>query len=98
MPDASLKIKDASGKIVLKIAGVPSRAVATRWSLKVVNVIHGIQIGHISKQWFGRARELLAAADCFSISFPLELEPIIKAVCLAAIPMIDYKHFENHCG
>jgi len=46
------------------------------------------QVGIISKQWSGIAREAFTDADNFGISFPMDLDVKIKAVLLGACFLI----------
>lgn len=48
----------------------------------------GTQVGKISKQWSGLAREYFTDADHFGISFPLDLDVKMKAVMLGACFLI----------
>jgi len=46
------------------------------------------QVGVISKQWSGIAREAFTDADVFGISFPMDLDVKMKAVMLGACFLI----------
>ena len=46
------------------------------------------KVGKISKQWSGLLKEAFTDADTFGISFPLDLDVRMKAVCLAACFLI----------
>lgn len=48
----------------------------------------GEQVGKISKQWSGLARELFTDADFFGINFPMNLDVKVKATLLAAVFLI----------
>lgn len=48
----------------------------------------GENIGKISKQWSGLAREIFTDADFFGITFPLDLDVRMKAVLLGATFLI----------
>lgn len=84
-------IKDAQGNVRLGIKGPfcptsfgscqPDVVFQLRSPDKVV-------LGSISKHWSGLLRELFTDADYFSISFPMELDPSLKAACLAGLFMI----------
>lgn len=50
--------------------------------------LDGTQVGKISKQWSGLARELFTDADNFGISFPMNLDVRMKAVMLGACILI----------
>ena len=55
------------------------------------------QIGKISKQWSGLAREMFTDADRFGIEFPLDLDVSIKAVLLGATFLIVSFLFKIFC-
>lgn len=55
----------------------------------------GTQVGKISKQWSGLARELFTDADFFGISFPLDLDVQMKAILMGACFLIDAMFFEK---
>ena len=50
------------------------------------------QVGKISKQWAGLAKELLTDADKFGISFPMDLDVKCKATLLGAVFLIVSRH------
>uniref|UniRef100_A0A6G1SI79 Phospholipid scramblase n=1 Tax=Aceria tosichella TaxID=561515 RepID=A0A6G1SI79_9ACAR len=94
----TFSIKDATGAVVLRIKGpfcpVSFGPCTGPLLFKVMNAA-GAAVGTISKEWGGLVREFLTDADNFSISFPYDLDPSIKAVLLAALFLIDYEYFEN---
>jgi len=53
------------------------------------------EIGQVTKQWSGLARELFTTADHFSISFPQDMDVRMKAIYLGALFLIDFMYFEN---
>ncbi|XP_070539282.1 phospholipid scramblase 2-like [Ptychodera flava] len=53
------------------------------------------QVGKISKQWSGLAKEMFTDADNFGITFPMDLDVNIKAVMLGACFLIDFMFFEK---
>lgn len=62
--------------------------------------IRGTQIGKISKQWSGLAREFFLDSDYFGIKFPTDLDVYTKATLLGACMLIvkiqikcNYRHF-----
>lgn len=61
-----------------------------------VLTLDGNQVGKISKQWSGLAREMFTDADHFGISFPMDLDVKMKAVMLGACFLIvsDGEAFE----
>lgn len=89
-------IKDVNGDTILRIEGP-----FCTWSICANDVefkiltIDGVEIGKISKQWSGLARELFTDADFFGISFPIDLDVNIKAITLGACFLIDAMFFEK---
>ncbi|UYV79710.1 hypothetical protein LAZ67_18000373 [Cordylochernes scorpioides] len=90
-------IEDAAGQVVLQIEG----PICT-WSLfckdvefKVLSADGTNEVGRITKQWSGLAREAFTDADHFGISFPMDLNVNIKAVMLGACFLIDFMFFEK---
>jgi len=55
----------------------------------------GDEIGKISKQWGGFAREAFTQADNFGVNFPRDLDVRMKAVLLGAVFLIDFMYFEQ---
>jgi len=53
------------------------------------------EIGKISKQWSGLAKEAFTDADNFGIQFPLDLDVKAKACLLGAVFLIDFMFFEE---
>lgn len=89
-------LKDAAGNTVLKIEGplCPMSLGCGQVVFRVTNK-NGVSVGTISKEWSGVVRELFTDADYFSISFPPDLDPSMKAVCLGALFLIDFEYFES---
>lgn len=89
-------IKNSYGDTVLRIEGP-----FCTWSICGKDVefriltMDGMEIGKISKQWSGLARELFTDADFFGISFPTDLDVNIKAIMLGACFLIDAMFFEK---
>lgn len=52
------------------------------------------KIGGIVKTWSGCTREMMSDADCYCVTFPLDMSAEFKALVLAAGVMIDYRYFE----
>uniref|UniRef100_UPI00398F77E6 phospholipid scramblase 2-like n=1 Tax=Pristiophorus japonicus TaxID=55135 RepID=UPI00398F77E6 len=52
-------------------------------------------IGRISKQWSGLAKEALTDADNFGVQFPMNLDVKMKAALLGACFLIDFMFFER---
>ncbi|XP_033149756.1 phospholipid scramblase 2-like isoform X2 [Drosophila busckii] len=84
-------IRNHAGDSVLRLKG--SALSHHKFELHAMN---GNTIGKIVKQWSGLARELFTDADCFGISFPLDLDVRMKAVLLGATFLIDFLYFENN--
>lgn len=89
-------IKDVHDDTILRIEGP-----FCTWSIcgndvefKILTM-DGAQIGKISKQWSGLARELFTDADFFGISFPMDLDVNTKAIMLGACFLIDAMFFEK---
>eukprot|EP00118_Oscarella_pearsei_P028834 m.3053 g.3053 ORF g.3053 m.3053 type:complete len:249 (+) comp9028_c0_seq2:97-843(+) len=86
----------ADGVAVLKIEGP-----CCTWNFcndvdfKVLTPNKQSQVGRISKQWSGLAKEMFTDADNFGITFPMDLDMKIKAVMLAACFLIDFMFFED---
>lgn len=84
------KLKNGADQTVLKVEG-PICPIAFGCGQPIVFRLltpQGVSIGTISKEWSGFVRELFTDADYFSISFPIDLDPAMKAVCLGALFLI----------
>jgi len=88
-------IKDQGGSPVLRIEG-PLCPISCCGDVdfKVVTM-EGQEVGLITKQWSGLAREAFTDADNFGISFPLDLDVKVKATLLGALFLIDFMYFEQ---
>lgn len=88
-------VQNANGEPVYKIEGP---ICTCRCCADVVFHIYNLdgvtEVGTIRKQWTGLIREAFTDADSFCVSFPLELDPTLKAVLLGALFLIDYMYFE----
>lgn len=62
--------------------------------LQIVTM-NGDEVGKISKQWSGIAREMFTDADFFGISFPMDLDVRMKAVMLGACFLIVRFEIKN---
>lgn len=51
--------------------------------------------GKITKKWSGLLKEGFTDADNFGVTFPVDWPDKIKALCLGAVFLIDFVHFEN---
>lgn len=84
----SFSIKNEAGETVLKIEGpccTFSICGAVEFKLMTLD---GKQVGKISKQWSGFAREMFTDSDFFGINFPGDLDVRMKAVMLGACFLI----------
>lgn len=90
-------LKDAFGNTQLKIEGPMCPVAFGRCGPAVFRVMNlsGVSVGTISKEWSGFVRELFTDADYFSMSFPMDLDPAMKAVALGALFLIDFQYFEQ---
>lgn len=53
------------------------------------------QVGKISKQWAGVAKEWFTKADNFGITFPMDLDVKAKGTLLGALYLIEFMYFEQ---
>ena len=53
-----------------------------------MNTNDGQEVGKVTKQWSGIAREAFTDADNFGINFPMDLDVRIKVVLLASVFLI----------
>lgn len=82
------KLNDATGLTRMKADG-PVCPMACGGSVTFgLRTPDGARIGQISKEWAGIVQELFTDADNFSMSFPPNLEPNMKAVCLGLLFLI----------
>lgn len=89
-------IKNVHGDTVLRIKGpfCTYSICGNDVEFKILS-LDGTEIGKISKQWSGLARELFTDADFFGISFPMDLSIDIKAIMLGACFLIDAMFFDK---
>jgi len=52
-------------------------------------------VGDIKKVWSGCCKEIASNADDYSVVFPVGVDPNYKALLMAAVILIDYRHFEE---
>ncbi|XP_031637862.1 phospholipid scramblase 2-like [Contarinia nasturtii] len=92
-------IKNQHGEEKLRIEG-PLCTTSCCGNDVVFHVVtkDGTQIGKISKQWSGFAREYLTDADNFGVNFPLDLDVRMKATLLGACILMDMRYFEHTEG
>lgn len=91
-------LKDATGRAIFRVQGpiCPLSFGSCGGDVNFrVMTMDGVSVGTISKQWGGIVREMFTDADYFAISFPHDLDPSMKAVCLGALFLIDIEYFES---
>jgi len=82
------EVLDSNGNVILKIKGSLKRY--SRLSFKITRP-HGQTIGDISRKW-----DSFSLADKFGITFPMDLDPKIKATLLGAVVLLDCKCSESN--
>lgn len=81
-------VRNAAGDTVMRVEG-PLCTFSLCGDVEFkITTNDGQQVGKISKQWSGLAREMFTDADFFGISFPLDLDVKMKAVMLGACFLI----------
>lgn len=91
----SFKINNERGETMLRIEGpFCTFSMCGDVEFNVVSLT-GENVGKISKQWSGFAREIFTDADFFGINFPMDLDVRMKAVLLGATFLIDAMFFEK---
>ncbi|KAL9908488.1 phospholipid scramblase 2 isoform X2 [Glossina fuscipes] len=91
----SFRIKNQLDEVVLRIEGpICTFSLCGDVEFNIMSLT-GENIGKISKQWSGLAREIFTDADFFGITFPLDLDVRMKAVLLGATFLIDAMFFEK---
>ncbi len=91
-------ILDAEENEIFKIHG-KCIALCCRWCSDIdfeMETMDGTNVGKVSKQWSGLAREYFTSADNFGIKFPMDLDVKLKAVILGACFLIDFMFFEQN--
>ncbi|XP_064393996.1 phospholipid scramblase 2-like isoform X2 [Halichondria panicea] len=92
-------IQNADGETILKIKGpVLGCACYADANFEVLSADGQTNVGRISKQWGGLAKEYFTDADNFGIQFPMDLDVKMKAVMLGAVFLIDFMFFESAGG
>jgi len=90
------EIQDAQHNPVLLIEGpVCTFNMCGDIEFKVLALDGSNQVGRISKQWGGFAKEAFTDADTFGITFPMDLDVKVKATMLGACFLIDFMFFEQ---
>ncbi|XP_074657461.1 phospholipid scramblase 1-like [Tubulanus polymorphus] len=89
-------IQDSKEETVLQIQGPCFHcSICGDVEFQVLSADGDVQVGKISKQWSGFAKELFTDADNFGIQFPMDLDVNIKAVMVGAVFLIDFMFFEK---
>jgi len=89
-------IKDSTGEVILKIEGpLCTFSLCGDVEFKILSRDGQTQVGKISKQWSGIAREMFTDTDFFGINFPMDLDVRMKATLLGACFLIDAMYFEK---
>lgn len=63
--------------------------------IKLMTLQESQEIGKISKQWAGIAKECFTKADNFGMQFPLDLDVKVKGTLLGALFLIEFMFFEQ---
>ena len=90
-------VRDEAGNAVLRIEG-PFCTLSWCGSdveFKVLSGDGNTEVGMISKQWSGFAKEAFTDSDNFGVNFPVDLDVKIKATLLGAVFLIDFMFFEK---
>merc|ERR1711976_125267 len=89
------EILDNNGNAVLKMKG-PFCAISCCGDVNFdITTTDGTEVGKITKQWTGLAKEAFTDADNFGVTFPLDLDVKVKATLLGAVFLIDFMFFEH---
>lgn len=90
-----LSVKDASGKVVIKIVG-PGCNFSCCSDLKFQLLdLNGTEIGSITKHDMGTLCEVFADFDNFTLNFPRNLDVPIKATLIGAVSLINFLFFQG---
>lgn len=89
-------IYDQSNQLVLRMKGpVCTFSICGDVEFDIVSPDESMEVGKISKQWSGLAREAFTDSDNFGISFPMDLDCRMKATLIGAMFLIDFMFFEK---
>ena len=89
-------IKDWANNPVLRIEGpFCTYSCCGDVEFKVMGLNSDREVGMITKQWSGFAKEAFTDADNFGCTFPVDLDVRIKATLLGAVFLIDFMFFEK---
>lgn len=93
------EIQNAQRETVLRIEGPFCQCnICGDVEFQVLSADGQNQVGKISKQWSGLAKEMFTDADNFGITFPMDLDVTTKAVVLGSCFLIDFMFFEQAQG
>lgn len=89
-------VRNASDDVILRIEGpFCTYSICGDVEFQVLSPDGSTQVGKISKQWTGLAKEAFTDADNFGITFPIDLDVKMKATLLGAVFLIDFMFFEK---
>ncbi|KAL8559228.1 hypothetical protein ACOMHN_040352 [Nucella lapillus] len=89
-------IKNENNETVLKIKGPCCRcSICGDVEFEVTSKDGETQVGIISKQWSGLAKEIFTDADNFGVSFPIDMDAKTKATLMGAVFLIDFMYYEE---
>ena len=89
-------LKDANGNKLMRIVGPTCCTCSCTGDVEFeVSDMSGRQIGKISKQWTGLAREAFSDTDNFGVNFPLDMPVKHKAILMGAVFLIDFMYYES---
>ncbi|KAF2881506.1 hypothetical protein ILUMI_24663 [Ignelater luminosus] len=91
-------VKNAAGEVILRIEGpfcTMSCCCCCDVEFQVLTSDGKMQVGKITKQWSGLAKEIFTDADNFGLTFPMDLDVRMKAVMIGACFLIDFMFFET---
>lgn len=58
----------------------------------------GKVVGKITKEWSSIMQEVFTNADDFTINLPQDIDPAMKAVCLGALYLLEFRYYEAFGG
>lgn len=89
-------VRNASDDVILRIEGpCCTYSICGDVEFQVLSADGDVQVGKISKQWSGLAKETFTDTDNFGITFPRDLDVRMKATLLGAVFLIDFMFFEK---
>ncbi|XP_042890061.1 phospholipid scramblase 2-like isoform X2 [Penaeus japonicus] len=89
-------VRNSSDDVILRIEGpCCTYSFCGDVEFQVLSPDGSTQVGKISKQWTGLAKEVFTDSDNFGITFPIDLDVKMKATLLGAVFLIDFMFFEK---